>query len=43
MLPGATVGNRTRDLFLTKKVLYQLSYCSIKPIYRSRNAFIYFQ
>ena len=23
---GAVVGNRTRDLFLTKEVLYQLSY-----------------
>jgi hypothetical protein len=24
--PGAHVGTRTRDLFLTKEVLYQLSY-----------------
>ena len=29
MSPGATDRDRTDDLFLTKKVLYQLSYSSI--------------
>ena len=29
ILDGADVGTRTRDLFLTKEVLYRLSYISI--------------
>jgi hypothetical protein len=29
-IPRAADGNRTHDLFLTKEVLYQLSYSSIK-------------